>query len=126
MQHSYSGRLQVQELPFAIHTIGITAEGTVSGDDAVAGDNESYGIAGQGLADCLGGTAIKKPGEVAVGTGPAVRNGEKSLPDAALESCAAGIETRENMRLTAGKIIIQPSESLGEDGNVLHSSALAD
>ena len=57
--------------------VGIAAEGGVGGDDAVAGDEEGDGVAGQSLADGPGRTAMKKPGEVAVGAGLAVRDGEK-------------------------------------------------
>lgn len=57
--------------------VGIAAEGSVGGDDTVAGNDEGDGVAGKSLADGLGGTAMKKPGEVAVGAGLAVGDGEK-------------------------------------------------
>lgn len=67
----------MEQLLLAGEAVGIAAEGGVGGDDAVAGDEEGDGIAGEGLTDGLGGTAMKEPGEVAVGAGLAVRNGEK-------------------------------------------------
>ena len=116
MRHSYPGGLQAQQLLFACGTIGIAAEATVGGDDAVAGDDEGNGIAADGLADCPGGTAIKEPGEVAIGAGLAVRDGEEYLPDTALERCAVRMEAGNGMRLTAGKIIVQPMDGLGYYG----------
>lgn len=39
------------------------------------------------------------------------------MPDAALEGGTVRMEARKSMRLTAGKIIVQPSDGLGEDGD---------
>jgi len=117
MARTKAGGLQLQQLPLAMEAISIAAEGSVGGDDTVAGDEEGDGIAGQGLADCSGGRAMKEPGEVAVGAGLAVRDGEKRLPDAALEGGTLRMEARKSMRLPAGKIIVQPSEGLGNDGD---------
>ena len=107
----------MKQLLLAGEAVGIAAEGGVGGDDAVAGDEEGDGIAGKSLADGPGGTAMKEPGEVAVGAGLAVRDGEKRLPDAALKGGTVRMEARKRTRLTAGKIIVQPSEGLGEDGD---------
>ena len=67
----------MKQLLLAGEAVGIAAEGGVGGDDAVAGDEEGDGVAGKSLADGPGRTAMKELGEVAVGAGLAVRDGEK-------------------------------------------------
>jgi len=54
MARTKAGGLQLQQLPLAMEAISIAAEGSVGGDDTVAGDDEGYGIASEGLAYGLG------------------------------------------------------------------------
>ena len=94
-------------------------------NDSVAGDDEGDRIASYGLSDRLCGTTIHHLGDFSITDCFAVRNAQKSLPDALLKQGASWSDCNPTvclsahngiLRLLACKIIVQPSDYFIEDG----------
>src|SRR5258705_10322078 len=70
-----------QEPSLAFHAAAIAGEGSVGSDDAVTGNDDSYGIGAIRKTDCPDcGWAADAIGKFAVGDGGAERNLSQSLP----------------------------------------------
>lgn len=57
--------------------------------------------------------------QLAVGDGLAVGDAEKQIPHAAAERGACGVQRRQEVRLPAGEVHIQPASGLRKNGGVL-------
>ena len=82
-----------QEPSLAFHAAAVSGEGTVSADDAVTGNDDSYGIGAirkTDRPDC--GWAADAIGKFAVGDGGAERNLSQSLPYLTLKGRAVGFD----------------------------------
>lgn len=80
-----------EESAFEGEPEGKTAEGAISGEDAVAGDEEGDGVCCAGGADSAGSVGFADgAGDLGIGAGFAEGDFEKLLPDKSLEGRSDG------------------------------------
>ena len=105
---------QLQQLHFPVDAAAITGETSACSDDAVAGDHQGNGVVPHRAADGLGGhfcqSALARDpgGDLPVGHGLPVGNGEHDVADGLPERCGIVTKWRQKVRFSAGKVYIQP------------------
>ena len=80
----------------------------------MAGDDDGYGVAADGLSYGLRRAAAHTPGYGAVGGGHTVRYLPQSLPYALLEGGAARLQRRQEVGAPAGEVEVEPTPGSAE------------
>lgn len=93
----------------------VPAQGAVVGDDAVAGDDDTDGVGGVGLAHGAGGAGwTERTGDVAVAARFAIRDREKRTPNALLVRGAFELEGEVEYAQLACEVKFELADSFAE------------
>ena len=113
--------LQRQQLHLSVDAAGVARQIAAGAHHAVAGDNDGDRVVAYRTAHRLSGHMGKAllRRQLAIGDGLAVGNAEKQIPHAAAERGACGVQRRQEVRLPAGEVHIQPASGLRKNGGVL-------
>ena len=117
--------LQRQQLHLSVDAAGVARQTAAGAHHAVAGDDDGDRVVAYRAAHCLSGHMgeVLLRGQLlrqlAVGDGLAVGDAEKQIPHAAAERGACGVQRRQEVRLFAGKINVQPPFGFRKSGRVL-------
>ena len=115
MRHIYA--FERQELHLLVDAVGVACEAAARADDAVAGDDDGYGIVRDGAADRVGGLFhANAAGYCAVGHRFAVGNREQDVPDFFAKRRGLRCERRQKVGILAAEVEFEPAARLLEYG----------